>query len=274
MDSPLIRHGILDWPTAAEADEFREQGLDILVVAPHPDDAELGMGGGIARWIEQGKRVGILDLTNGEPTPFGSPEVRAAETAKASAILGVKWRWNLGLRNRFVESTLEARQRLAGFFRVVRPRWLFAPYWEDAHPDHVAATAIIEAARFWAKLSRSDIPGEPWHPAQVLYYFSIHLRIHPQPAFVLDISDQFETKQASIGCYASQFPAGPDGTPHASLGDIRDRARYWGWSIGRKYGEPYATREPLGVTEVRGLDLWKGRPLPQSAASNSPPGTR
>jgi N-acetylglucosamine malate deacetylase 1 len=243
--------------------------LDLLVVAPHPDDAEISAGGLILKARSEGLRVGVLDLTNGEPTPRGSVELRARESAAAGAILQLDWRGNAGLPNRSLEETLDARRAVASVFRRTRPTVIAAPYWEDAHPDHVAATAIIEAARFWAKLSRSDIPGEPWHPAQVLYYFSIHLRIHPQPAFVLDISDQFETKQASIGCYASQFPAGQDGTPHASLGDIRDRARYWGWSIGRKYGEPYATREPLGVTEVRGLDLWKGRPIPTTGAAGS-----
>lgn len=253
MDSPLIRHGILDWPTAAETDEFRERGLDILVVAPHPDDAELGMGGGIARWIEQGKRVGILDLTNGEPTPFGSPEVRAAETAKASAILGVKWRWNLGLRNRFVESTLEARHRLAGFFRVVRPRWLFAPYWEDAHPDHVAATALIEAARFWAKLSNSDLAGNAFHPERIFYYYCIHLKIVPQPAFVFDISSTWEKKLAAIRAYESQFITGREALDPQPIDRFRDEAAYWGKTIGTRFGEPYSTREPLGLTDLSGL---------------------
>jgi N-acetylglucosamine malate deacetylase 1 len=253
VDSPLIRHGILDWPTAAEADEFRERGLDILVVAPHPDDAELGMGGGIARWIEQGKRVGILDLTNGEPTPFGSPEVRAAETAKASAILGVKWRWNLGLRNRFVESTLEARHRLAGFFRVVRPRWLFAPYWEDAHPDHVAATALIEAARFWAKLSNSDLAGKAFHPERIFYYYCIHLKIVPQPAFIFDISSTWEKKLAAIRAYESQFITGREALDPQPIDRFRDEAAYWGKTIGTRFGEPYSTREPIGLTDLSGL---------------------
>ncbi|MFM7517356.1 MAG: PIG-L family deacetylase, partial [Pirellula sp.] len=91
--------------------------LDMLVVAPHPDDAELGMGGTIAKMIQSGANVGILDLTNGEPTPFGSIEKRAAETLEASKRLGVTWRYNLGLPNRFLEATLENRAKLAGIFR-------------------------------------------------------------------------------------------------------------------------------------------------------------
>src|SRR5690606_15266554 len=119
--------------------------LDALIIAPHPDDAELGMGGTLVRMLREGLRVGVLDLTNGEPTPHGSVEIRAEETRAASQVLGVTVRENLGLPNRRLEATLEARHQLAGVLRRLRPRWLFAPYWEDAHPDHVAATTLIEA---------------------------------------------------------------------------------------------------------------------------------
>ena len=129
--------------------------LDALVIAPHPDDAELGMGGGILKMLSEGLSVGVLDLTSGEPTPHGSEEIRAAETRQATEILGLSWRSNLGLPNRSLESTLEARKKLASVIRQLRPRWLFAPYWIDAHPDHVAATELVEAARFWSKLSKS-----------------------------------------------------------------------------------------------------------------------
>ena len=93
--------------------------LDALVIAPHPDDAELGMGGGILRMLASGMRVGVLDLTNGEPTPHGSPEIRAEETAAATEILGLTWRGNLGLTNRSLEATLDARHKLAGVIRPV-----------------------------------------------------------------------------------------------------------------------------------------------------------
>ncbi len=138
--------------------------LDFLVVAPHPDDAELGMAGTILKMLGQGMKVGILDLTSGEPTPHGSEELRREETAAANRILNVTWRGNAGLPNRRLEATLENRAIIAGFIRQLKPRWLFAPYWEDAHPDHSAATQLVEAARFWAKLSKTDLPGTPHHP--------------------------------------------------------------------------------------------------------------
>lgn len=222
--------------------------LDVLVIAPHPDDAELGMGGGIMRLLDAGKRVGVLDLTDGEPTPHGSPEIRAQETAAATNILKLTWRGNLGLPNRSLEATLEARHQLAGVIRQSKPRWLFSPYWVDAHPDHVAATQLVEAARFWSKLTKSDIPGEPHHPERIYNYFCVHLKMAPQPAMILDITEYWEKKLASIACYQSQFVIGREHLNPPFLDRLRDEAAYWGKTIGVPYGEPYACREPLGIT--------------------------
>jgi bacillithiol biosynthesis deacetylase BshB1 len=227
--------------------------LDVLVVAPHPDDAELGAGGAILQLLADGLRVGILDLTDGEPTPHGSLETRARETAAASRLLGIAWRQNLGLPNRSLQATLEARHRLAGVIRQVQPRWLLAPHWIDAHPDHVAATELIEAARFWAKLTKSDLPGEPCHPERIYHYYCVHLKTVPQPAFVLDISAWWERKLAAIACYHSQFVAGRATEPPTFLDRLRDEAAYWGKAIGVRYGEPFACREPLGLRGMQSL---------------------
>src|SRR5947208_3108584 len=213
--------------------------LDYLVIAPHPDDAELGMGGTIALLLAGGARVGVLDLTDGEPTPFGSPEIRRAETDAATAVLGLSWRGNLGLINRRLEADLDSRARLAGVLRQLRPTYLFAPYWDDAHPDHVSASALVDAARFWAKLTKTDLPGQPHYPRRILYYFSVHLRLHPRPSFVLDVSEHLEAKMRAIACYRSQFIEGRPTAPPTLLDDLRDRARYWGWAIGTRYGEPF-----------------------------------
>jgi len=227
--------------------------LDVLVIAPHPDDAELGMGGAILKFKSEGLRVGILDLTSGEPTPFGSLQKRAAETAAATEILGIDWRDNLGLQNRSLEPTLEARKQLASVFRLVRPKWLFAPYWEDAHPDHVAATQLVDAARFWSKLSKTDMPGERFHPERIYNYYCVHLKMAAQPAFVLDISDVWEKKIAAIECYHSQFVAGRDAQPPSFLDKLRDEASYWGKVIGKNYGEPFTSREPIGLDSMTHL---------------------
>jgi len=229
--------------------------LDALVVAPHPDDAELGMGGTIVRLIQQGWKVGILDLTSGEPTPLGTPERRAAETAAANAVLGNPWRKNLGLPNRCLEPTLLHRRAIAAVFRQVRAPLLFAPYWEDAHPDHTAATKLIEDARFWSKLSRSDIAGEPFHPARILYYFSVHLRIIERPSVVIDISEQLEAKLTALKCFGSQLVDNqPPGRPGV-IDQLCDRTRYWGQLAGVRHAEPFASREPIGLSGLGQLLL-------------------
>lgn len=225
--------------------------LDLLVIAPHPDDAELGMGGAILRFKDDGLRVGVLDLTSGEPTPHGSLEIRARETAAATEVLGLDWRGNLGLPNRSLESTLENRKLLAGVIRQLRPLWLFAPYWTDAHPDHVAAVELIEAARFWSKLSKTDMPGTPHHPERIYNYSCVHLRVVEKPAFVLDISRYWERKRAAIECFKSQFIAGRPTDPPTFIDRLRDQAAFWGWSIGVNYGEPFMCRETVGVTSMK-----------------------
>jgi len=227
--------------------------LDILVIAPHPDDAELGCAGAILKFKAEGLKVGILDLTSGEPTPFGTLEIRTKETAAATEILGIDWRGNLGLPNRRLEATLEARHQLAAKFRELRPKWLLAPYWVDAHPDHVAATELVEAARFWSKLTKSDMPGEPWHPRRIFNYYCVHLKMNAQPAFILDISDYWEKKLASIRCYHSQFIEGRPQEPPTFLDQLRDEAAYWGKSIGVRYGEPFTSREPIGMNSMTSL---------------------
>ena len=112
----------------------------------------------------------------------------------------------------------------------------------------MAATELIEAARFWSKLTKSDLAGQPHHPQRIFYYFCVHLRLVTPPSFVLDISDQWETKRTAIECYHSQFIAGRPSDPPTFIDQLRDQAAYWGWSIGTRYGEPFASREPIGLS--------------------------
>jgi len=230
-----------------------DRPLDVLVVAPHPDDAEISVGGALLRCRQDGLRVGVLDLTDGEPTPHGTPALRAQETDASTAVLQLDWRENLGLPNRSLANTLDARRAVATVLRLTRPRILLAPYWEDVHPDHVAASQLCDAARFWAKLTRSDMPGDPHWIPRVYYFWSIHLRIHPKPAFVLDISDVLECKMQAIRAYQSQMIMGRATEFPTVLDDIRDRARYWGWTIGTAYGEPFGSREEIQVSSFTHL---------------------
>lgn len=229
--------------------------LDVLVVAPHPDDAELGLAGTILSMVAEGRRVGILELTNGEPTPLGTPEIRERETDEATRRLGIAWRGNLGLTNRSLEATLENRRKLAEVFRKIRPTLLFAPYWEDAHPDHTAATKLVEEARFWAKMGRSDMAGTPFHPARILYYFSIHLRIVERPSLLMDISQFTRQKREVLEAYRSQIVDNqPPGVPGV-IDRVMDRNRYWGIMAGVESAEPFASREPVGLKSLRDMTL-------------------
>lgn len=229
------------------------QPLDVLVVAPHPDDAEISVGGTISASRRQNLRVGVVELTTGEPTPHGSVEIREQETQAATKVLGLSWRSNLRLPNRSLVPTLEARRQLAEVFRLTRPRIILAPYWQDAHPDHVAASGLCDDARFWSKLSRSDMDGDPFWPPQLLHYFSIHLRIHPAASVVMDITEDIDVKMRAVECYASQLVTGRSQEFPTVLDDIRDRARYWGWAIGKGFGEPLVNRESVGIQTLNSL---------------------
>lgn len=199
------------------------------------------MGGSIARLAAQGHRVHLIDMTNGEPTPLGTPEKRASEAAAAAKILGVQ-RTLLGFPNRQVVHSIEARHKVAAVIRLHRPNWLFLPFPIDAHPDHVAVTKIGEDARFDAKLTKSDIPGDPWYPKRIIYYYCTHLRMNFQPTFCLDISDQMETKLAAMRAYQSQMIANNSPVPEM----VRTLCGYFGGRIGTAYAEPFFTYEALG----------------------------
>src|SRR3954470_20293763 len=220
-----------------------------LIIGPHPDDQELGMGGTIARLVVQGHKVHIVDMTNGEPTPHGSPEIRAGEAASAAGIFNVQ-RTLLGLKNREVTHNLESRHKLAALIRIHRPGILFVPYPVDAHPDHVAVTRIAEDARFDAKLTKSDIPGEPWHPKRIIYYFCTHLRMSFQPTFCIDISTEIEQKLESIARYKSQFTSNAAGDVPAQVKVLNG---YFGTRIATPYAEPFFTHEVLGLSGLSEL---------------------
>jgi N-acetylglucosamine malate deacetylase 1 len=221
---------------------------NVLVIGAHPDDIEIGMGGTVAALVDRGDTVALLDLTDGEPTPMGSPERRRAESEAAARVLGVDRRITLPLPNRYLMDTVENRIAVAEVIREVQPEVLCVPYWVDAHPDHLAAERLAEAARFYAKLTRTDMRGTPHYPDRIFHFFCTHYRLQVAPAFIVDVSPQIERKLEAVACYRSQF-----NEERGNLGileTIRTVAAYWGSRIRRPYGEPFASKEPVGV---RGL---------------------
>lgn len=224
--------------------------MNILVAGPHPDDQELGMGGTIARLVADGHRVLLLDLTDGEPTPCGDRETRAREAAEAARILGAERR-TLDLPNRTLVHSIEARHRVAAVIRGFRPEVMFVPYFEDAHPDHVAGTRIVEDARFDAKLTKTDLPGDPWHARWLFHYYATHLRIVPQPSFLVDTTGFAARKREAVLAYRSQFVVNERNRRVVEWLDAA--GTYFGSRIGTETAEPFFAREPIGLAGLAGL---------------------
>lgn len=226
---------------------------NILVVGPHPDDQEAGMGATIARLADQGHKILLLDVTNGEPTPLGDPDTRAKEAEAARRVLSSPGnpvqRRLLGLPNRFVEHDIESRHKVAGVIREHQASIIFTPFFEDAHPDHRAVTRIVEDARFDAKLSKIDLPGEPIYPRWLFYYYATHLRWVANPSFCIDATGYAERKLDAIRAYETQFVRA-----NAHVVDwISAGMTYLGSRIGTQAAEGFYTKEPLGLTALGDL---------------------
>ena len=228
--------------------------MNMLVVGPHPDDQELGMGATIAKMVADGHRVTLLDLTDGEPTPHGSPEIRASESTAAAKILGVD-RIMLGrdhgFVNREVVHSVACRHAVAGVLRTREIDWIFCPDPVDAHPDHRAATRIVEDARFDAKLTKTDIPGKPRHPSRLVYYFCTHLKTIPNPSFLVDTTGFHSKKRDAVLAYRSQFTVNEKN--RGILDWLDAQATFLGSRIGVETAEAFRVLEPLGVRSLDGL---------------------
>lgn len=226
----------------------------ILAVGPHPDDVEGGMGGAILRLTKLGHEVHILDLTDGEPTPCGNRETRLKESKEAASLLGIASRTTLDLPNRFLFDNVESRHKVAGVIRKIRPDTMFLPYWVDAHPDHIQGSVIGEAARFYAKVTSLDIEGEPCYPSRIFHYVCTHLRVHIDPSFIIDISDEHEKKMEILKAYRSQFTYSEERWNYI-CNLITSYDQYYGALIRTQFGEPFICREKIGLKDIRDLLL-------------------
>lgn len=223
---------------------------DVICFGAHPDDVEIGMGATVVSMVRDGLDVLLVDLTDGEPTPRGTHETRMVEAAESARVLGAR-RVTLDMPNRELFDTVEARKAAAEIMRAERPSLVFAPYPIDAHPDHIAASAIVEAARFYSKFVKTDMAGEPHFPAKVYHYWAVHLRVLEKPSFIVDVSPTLETKLEALAAYRSQFAANERNA--GVLPWVRTQAASWGALIGVEAGEPFYAREQVGVRDVRDL---------------------
>jgi bacillithiol biosynthesis deacetylase BshB1 len=235
-------------------------GLDVLAIFAHPDDAELLAGGSLARSVDRGERVGILDLTRGEKGTKGDAETRDREADAAARAIGVAVRRSGGFPDAGLEVTDASRRRLAGLIRELRPSVVVTHWFEGRHPDHSAAARLVVEASFLSGLKKLDCPGDPFRPRKVAHAIAFR-EDAPPPSFVIDVTDQIERKIEALGCYQSQFrgasaagevfPGG--GRPLAD--QVRAHLAYWGSRIRRAYGEPFWTRETLLVDTLGRIEV-------------------
>lgn len=233
--------------------------VDLLAIFPHPDDAELGCGGTLAKVAASGRRVGIVDLARGEMASRGTVELRAAESKRSAQVLGVSVRENVGLPDAGLRNDPATRECLALVVRRLKPRVVIAPALEGRHPDHRVAAQLVRDACFVAGLAKVA-PEVPKHrPLKILHSIT-HRQDFIRPTFVVDVSAEFELKLESIRCYESQFEgltqAGevyPNGEPLDAI--IRHHAAYYGALIRKRYGEPFFTTEMMEVDDVMSLEV-------------------
>jgi bacillithiol biosynthesis deacetylase BshB1 len=231
--------------------------VDILALAAHRDDVEQTCAGTLLKMAERGYSTGILDLTQGEMGTRGSREDRAREAAEAARILKVSWRNALDIPDGRVENTWDNRLKIARILREQRPRVLILPYWEGRHPDHYTASTLGYEAAFLSGLSKLPVEGLAHRPFKIIYA-SLYRDV--RPTFVVDISDQFETRFNSLMAYKSQFSDQEAGSGiFPAQKEIRDRvesmARFYGMLVGATYAEPFVQKEMALVDDVMAIPV-------------------
>jgi bacillithiol biosynthesis deacetylase BshB1 len=235
--------------------------LDILVLAAHPDDAELAVAGTIVSAIAQGKKVGIVDFTRGELGTRGTPEIRITESTTSSTILGIHLRENLALADGFFQNDRESQLKLIEVIRAYRPDIVLANAKEDRHPDHGKGAQLAIDACFLSGLRKIETfrNGEhqtEWRPKQIFHYIQDR---YLEPDFVVDITEHWKTKEAAIRAFRSQFfdpnsnePASYISSPEF-LNFIEARAREMGHKIGVTYGEGFQTQKTIAIQDLSSL---------------------
>ena len=243
--------------------------LDLLALAAHRDDVEQTCGGTLLKMAERGYRTGILDLTQGEMGTRGGAEDRAREAAEAARILKVSWREALDIPDGRVENTWENRLKVVRVLRRLRPRVLILPYWEGRHPDHYTASVLGYEAAFLSGLAKLAVSHQLSAVSEIGHDLTAHrpfkiiyasLYRDVRPTFVVDISEQFEARFASLMAYQSQFTdqqAGRGIFPAQS--EIRARiesmARFYGTLGGVTYAEPFVQKEVGLVDDVMAIPV-------------------
>ena len=233
--------------------------VHILAIAAHRDDVELTCGGTLLKAHKLGQQTAILDLTQGEMGTRGSAALRRAESDQAAELLGVSARETLGLPDAGIENTPATREALARVIRRFAPRVVIAPALEGRHPDHRITAQLVRDACFVAGLAKVA-PDVPKHRPQKILHTLAYRQDFVRPTFVVDISDEFETKMQAVRCYASQFDGAtqagevyPTGEPLYDV--VTHYGAYYGSLIRTRFGEPFFTTERMRVDNIGTLEV-------------------
>lgn len=239
--------------------------LDVVAIAAHRDDVELRAGGTLIRLVDQGYRVGVVDLTAGEAGTAGSAALRAREAEQAARIMGVVHRECLNLPDAALDSRdRQALRRVAEVIRRLRPALLVAPWVETRHPDHREASHLITDAVFFAGMKKFEAQGNPHRPDD-LWFFP--MRSPFEPSVIVDITESFARKQQAVGAYGSQFynpqqPRSAEDETYISspsfLEDVWAQDRYFGSLIHSRYGEPFRLCHPPEALDPVALARGRG----------------
>lgn len=231
--------------------------LDILAFGVHPDDVELGCAGSLLAAIAEGKKIGIIDLTQGELGTRGTAETRAVEAANAAKILGVYHRENLKMADGFLQNDELHQRKIIEVIRRFRPSIIFANAPEDRHPDHGKSAKLVADAAFLSglrKIETLDASGNmqaAWRPSYVFHYIQDRFL---EPSFIVDISPYIDQKMEAILAYTTQFfnPALNEPSTYISspqfLNVLKGRDAMLGKRIGVDYGEGFITEKTLGIS--------------------------
>jgi bacillithiol biosynthesis deacetylase BshB1 len=227
--------------------------LDVLVFAAHPDDAELSMGGTIARLAKNNFKVGIVDFTRGELGTRGSSEIRQKEAFQAAISLKAVLRENLDIPDGNIEENKENTSKVVMSIRRFKPKIVFAPYFNDRHPDHCNTSHIVKKAFFLSGLPKiktfdKEKAQDAYRPVKIYYYMQTYTF---PPSFIVDISDSFAEKMKAVSCYTSQFYNPKSVEPETFISQpnflkfVESRNQVYGFKIGKNYGEPFFSEEEI-----------------------------
>lgn len=233
--------------------------LDALFFGAHPDDVELNCGGTVIKLAESGFKTGIADITQGELSTRGNLKLRKEETRKATELLGIHVRENLGIRDGNIENNETNRIKVISVLRKYKPKLVFIPFHHDRHPDHINASRLISDSCFYSGLVKIKTGNlAPHKPDRIFYYRNAY---DMPVSFIFDISSAFEKKRSVLKCYGSQFYHKDSKEPETFISsklfdnEIEARARHFGFKTGVEFGEPYFCNESIRLNEKNIFDI-------------------